>query len=483
MDRTREAVNTSTAEAPAWGPQLPQALGDGAMQEHERVLWRCAQAVSAAAGDQPWLALVGGTALRHLTWLRRASLDLDFVITGPGAQVGDWVRRVLERTEGVARDTVVLIAEEGLRTELSYASSVTQTTQVLKIDKLDAALRNVDLIGDAITHEGVRTLRPEKVAELKLQTLVGTQPRLRARDIYDSTHLMRRYECALTMEQLTTLGRIADSLFERERQWLELFEDDEVLSRNQFRKVREAFTKTASWRKRLAEHGEKFQPVEQREPGATLAEEGGSVKLMDNRPTRERETIGVTDEPAQAATMLIEAGIAEPEQRNALITTIEQRMREEAVSGEVRKAQEGERKGADADDAQATRAAARAVVIHRGRTGHPDPSVRAHAHVALAAIAPEGEAAQQLAKVLSEDHELASTPTAAKAVREGTEALASPESRRRLRKEAIAAIKTRKVREEFGETIRAGNPCEDQGVEGAKKEHGARRRGPRLHGD
>ena len=291
------------------------------------MLWRCAQAVSAAAGDQPWLALVGGTALRHLTWLRRASLDLDFVVAGPGGQVGEWVRRVLERTEGVTPNTIIVRAAKGLRTELSYASSVTQTTQVLKVDKLDAARRNVHLAADAITYEGVRTLRPKKVAELKLETLVGTQPRRRARDIYDSTHLMRRYDCALTREQLTTLGRIADSLFEREKQWLELFEDDEVLSPNQFPKVREAFTKTASWRKRLAEHGEEFQPVEERTPESTVIVDAAQIRLIDNRPTHEGVTIGVAHEPEQAAAMLLDAGIAAPEQRSALIATIQQRMK------------------------------------------------------------------------------------------------------------------------------------------------------------
>ena len=84
MDRAHEAVNAGRREAPPWGPQVPQALRNRAMQEHERVLWRCAQAVSGAVVE-PWLALIGGTALRHLTWLRRAWLDLDFVVAPIGA--------------------------------------------------------------------------------------------------------------------------------------------------------------------------------------------------------------------------------------------------------------------------------------------------------------------------------------------------------------------------------------------------------------
>ena len=335
MDRTDETVSAVRRDVPPWGPQLPRALGDRTTQEHERVLWRCAQAVSTAVGDQPWLALIGGTALRHLTWLQRASVDLDFVVAGPGHQVGDWVRRVLGNTEGVRPGTVVVEAEEGLQTKLSYVSDVTQATQLLKVDKLDAALRKVDLRRDAITYEGVRTLHREKVAELKLETLVGAQPRLKARDIYDSTHLMRRYDCALTMDQLTTLGRIADNLFEREAEWVQLFERDEVLSGREFPRVREAFTKTASWRKRLAERGEEFQPVEEKGPRSTVIVDATQVRLIDNRPTHEGETIGVAHEPEQAAAMLLEAGIAGPKQQDALIATIEQRMREEGINDET----------------------------------------------------------------------------------------------------------------------------------------------------
>ena len=62
-----------------WGPALPAVLGDRVMQLHEPVLWRCAQGVCTAVGNEPWIALVGGTALLHITWLKRASLDLDFV--------------------------------------------------------------------------------------------------------------------------------------------------------------------------------------------------------------------------------------------------------------------------------------------------------------------------------------------------------------------------------------------------------------------
>ena len=420
------------------------------MQEHERVLWRCAQAVSAAVEDQPWLALIGGTALRHLTWLQRASIDLDFVVAGPGYQVGDWVRRVLERTAGVTPGTVVVRGEDRRQTELAYVSSATQTTQVLKVDKLDAALRNVDLRRDAITYEAVRTLHHEKVAELKLETLVGDQPRLKARDIYDSTHLMRRYSCALTMEQLTTLGRIADGLFEREEEWLQRFRRDEVLSEKEFPIVREAFTKTASWRKRLAEHGEEFQPVEEKGPQSTVVIEAAQVRLVDNRPTHEGETIGVAHEPAEAAAMLVEAGIGEPQQQDALIATLKQRMREERINDETSPAGQARR-------------------VHEGRTRHLNPEVRADAHVALAALSGSADAAAQLAAVLDADPEIASNPVAALALRNGAAALKAPEEGEKLRQGAIAAAKTATARTELRQAIKVEDSQTDTDGENQEK--------------
>ena len=99
-------MNPKQKEKSRWGPALPAVLGDRVMQLHERVLWRCAQGVCTAVGNEPWIALVGGTALRHITWLKRASLDLDFVVAGPGWQVGEWVRHVLARTEGVKPGSV-----------------------------------------------------------------------------------------------------------------------------------------------------------------------------------------------------------------------------------------------------------------------------------------------------------------------------------------------------------------------------------------
>ena len=69
---------------------------------------------------------------------------------------------------------------------------------MLQVDKLDVALRGVNLRTETIEYDAVRTLNPERLAELKLETLIGAEPRLKTRDIYDATHLMRRYQCGLT---------------------------------------------------------------------------------------------------------------------------------------------------------------------------------------------------------------------------------------------------------------------------------------------
>ena len=130
-----------------------------------------------------------------------------------------------------------------------------------------------------------------------------------------------------------------------------------------------------------------------------------------------------------------------------------------------------------------TRRAAQAQRIHSGRTRHPDPVVRADAHVALAAMAPPGHAAQRLAKVLAEDAELASSPEAAEAIRAGTDALAAPESRDQLREGAVEAATSSKVRAEFGEALRAGRPGEDKRGATGKTRKSANRRRPRLHTD
>ena len=261
-----------------------------------------------------------------MTWIRRASLDLDFVVAGPGWQAGEWVRHVLDRTEGVQPGSVQVISKGKLQTELEYTSSETGKAQNLKVDKLDAGQREVDLRTETIEHDGVKTLAPERLAELKLQTLVGPEPRLKARDIYDATHVMRRYHCALTRKQCTTLSLISDNLFERERQWVELFDRDEVLSADLFETIREAFTKTTSWRREGMDSGDTFEPVEGGETRSTAVVGRYTVDLVDNRPTHEGERIGTARGAQQAAEMLIEGGLAASSQKEPLIAEIQQEM-------------------------------------------------------------------------------------------------------------------------------------------------------------
>ena len=116
---------TRGGDQPEWGGELPRLLGDETTRRHEHVLWRCAQRVSRAVDSQPWLALIGGTALRHVGWLRRASLDLDFVVSGPGWQAGEWVEHALKQTPGVRAGSVVVTNRTKLQTDMTYACDIT----------------------------------------------------------------------------------------------------------------------------------------------------------------------------------------------------------------------------------------------------------------------------------------------------------------------------------------------------------------------
>ena len=61
---------------------------------------------------------------------------------------------------------------------MRYVCDITGEPKSLKVDKLDSSKRGIEWEVDAVTYEGVRTLRPEKLAELKLQTLVGDEPQV-----------------------------------------------------------------------------------------------------------------------------------------------------------------------------------------------------------------------------------------------------------------------------------------------------------------
>ena len=100
-------MNAEDKDKSRWGPlqlSTPAVLGDRVMQLHERVLWNCAQGVCTAVGNEPWIALVARTALRHITWLKRASLDLDFVVAGRVGRSASGSGHVLARTEGLNPD-------------------------------------------------------------------------------------------------------------------------------------------------------------------------------------------------------------------------------------------------------------------------------------------------------------------------------------------------------------------------------------------
>ena len=147
---------THPAEPTEWGKELPALLGDEATRRHEQVLWGCAQRISAAVENQPWIALIGGTALRHVTLLRRASLDLDFVVAGPGWQAGEWVEHVLKQTPRVRAGSVVVTKRSTLQTDMRYVCDITGEPKSLKVDKLDSSKRGIEWEADAVTYEGVR---------------------------------------------------------------------------------------------------------------------------------------------------------------------------------------------------------------------------------------------------------------------------------------------------------------------------------------
>ena len=247
-------------------------------------------------------------------------------MAGPGWQAGEWVEHALKQTPGVRAGSVMVTKRSTLQTDMTYVCDITGEPRSLKVDKLDSGKRGIQWETDVGTCEGVITLRPEKLAELKLQTLVGDEARLKARDIYDATYILRRYECGLTRPQAQKLGTVADLLFEREQEWRTLFEEDEVLDGKTFEPVRSTFTKTAGWRKRLAEGGREFKPVGEEDSESIIIVGRSAVRLLDNRPTHEGETLGMARSAGEAAGMLIEAGIAAAEQEEELVQDIEREM-------------------------------------------------------------------------------------------------------------------------------------------------------------
>ena len=56
------------------------------------------------------------------------------MVADAGWQVGEWVRHVLERTEGVEPGSVQMRRECRLQTGLRYKSSETQTVHELQVD-------------------------------------------------------------------------------------------------------------------------------------------------------------------------------------------------------------------------------------------------------------------------------------------------------------------------------------------------------------
>ena len=112
--------------------------------------------------------------------------------------------------------------------------------------------------------------------------------------------------------------------------------------------------------------------------------------------------------------------------------------------------------GNDATDGRSddeTGPVGRARRVHKVRTGHPNPEVRAKAHVALAALAPSPDAAARLAEVLKADAKIANTPAAALALRAGIAALTVPKGWGKLREGAIAEAGTDAVRREVRQAI------------------------------
>ena len=108
-------------------------------------------------------------------------------------------------------------------------------------------------------------------------------------------------------------------------------------------------------------------------------------------------------------------------------------------------------------DEENTRRAARAARIHGARCRHPDPRVRADAHVKLAALSPAPDASARLTEVLDEDAELADHPEAAQTIRAGAHALDIPGEWDRLRENALSAAGTSDTRKEAREAVHHPN--------------------------
>ena len=317
-----------------WGPAIPPALGNAKIQAHEQVIWQCAMRITDATKDMPWLALVGGTALRHSDNLERASLDLDFLASDKGKEVGLWLPHILKQIGRVDPESVHVVEHSSSRTVVRYRNKDEEHPDDFKIDLLDPVGQQIDMRRDVVTKDNVKMLAPPKLARLKLNTLLGEKPRFQARDIYDITKLLRRRDCSITHTDCKRLTEKGSLLFVYEDRCRTLFEDDKVLNASMFDTVRHGFMKTIRWRTELIENGLPFQPVEQRPPMTRIVRHAGEIRIMENRPTREGQLIAVARNAAEAASCLIDRGLTTTNDPNVLATEIERKLAQDDTGGD-----------------------------------------------------------------------------------------------------------------------------------------------------
>ena len=248
------------------------------------------------------LVVKGGTGLALAYGLPRPSTDLD--LTSFGRPDKERILRVaveaLSRVGG-REFTRADVKQRGhgyirLQWEDGQASGVRRRETKIDVSSEDSLARpkNTEVLN------GFRTFSMRTLAQTKLNTLIGTQPRDRARDLYDAAWIMENHMEAVAPKFRIALATITfGSIVDMAANWNALFTDDSIMSRVSF---------DAVWDNLSASLDHDPIILFDQDPSANLVveQEGGSLVLVFRGHDSEPTPIGKFDDQRSLSQWLAE---------------------------------------------------------------------------------------------------------------------------------------------------------------------------------
>ena len=203
--------------------------------QRERLLWRLAGAFQAQMDEtQNPCALKGGTALRFQAGLSRPSTDLDFE-----GDKGISLRKTLMKAMAEAaperpyrighnflwRGTVTITVDDGqaghARSAVDYRKTGSRPGMPNQVP-----LERCERV------RGINIYTPRELVNRKLQTIVGTQPRQLARDIYDAAWIVSARADLLQQTDAAKLRAWIENVTPRRREQLKnRLQEEELTAR------------------------------------------------------------------------------------------------------------------------------------------------------------------------------------------------------------------------------------------------------------